>query len=217
MPVMLRAFLLALVALIALAAPAVAHPHVFVTVNAELVFDEQGRIKAVGNVWQFDDAFSAFATEGLDADGDGKLGDQELQPLAKINVESLSEFGYFTFLTVGEAQQKFMPPTEYWLEHDGVRLTLFFTLPLEKPIAVGKDTTLEIFDPEYFVAFEFPGEHPLTLNAAPDGCTATYHPPQGLDDQTMAELNALPVDQRQLPADLGQAPGASTGHGQSTR
>src|SRR6187402_1997470 len=95
-----RGLLLALIALLALALPAVAHPHVFVTVNAELIFDAEGRIKAVGNVWQFDDAFSAFATEGLDADGDGKLGDAELQPLAKINVESLLEFGYFTFLTV---------------------------------------------------------------------------------------------------------------------
>ena len=133
----------------------------------------------MGNVWQFDDAFSAFATEGLDADGDGKLGDAELQPLAKINVELLSEFGYFTFLTIDGAEQKFTMPTEYWLEHDGVRLTLFFTLPLDLPVAVGKDTTLEIFDPEYFVAFEFPGEQPLALNGAPDGCTATYHPPQG--------------------------------------
>ena len=103
----LRSILLALGALFALALPAAAHPHVFVSVNGELVFDAEGRIKAVGNVWQFDDAFSAFATEGLDADGDGKLGDAELQPLAKINVESLLEFGYFTFLSVDGAEQKF--------------------------------------------------------------------------------------------------------------
>ena len=202
---MLRAILLALVALIALVAPAAAHPHVFVTVHSELLFDEQGRIKAVGNVWQFDDAFSAFATEGLDADGDGKLGDQELQPLAKINVESLSEFGYFTFLTVGEAQQKFMPPTEYWLEHDGVRLTLFFTLPLEKPVAVGKDTTLEIFDPEYFVAFEFAKTNPVKLDGAPAGCTAVHHPPKALDDAMMAILAQIPADQHDLPPDLVEA------------
>jgi ABC-type nickel/cobalt efflux system permease component RcnA/ABC-type uncharacterized transport system substrate-binding protein len=201
----LRPFLLALLALVALAAPAAAHPHVFVTVNAELIFDAEGRIKAVGNVWRFDDAFSAFATEGLDADGDGKLGDAELQPLAKINVESLLEFGYFTFLSVDGAEQKFTLPTEYWLEHDGTFLTLFFTLPLDLPVKVGKDTTLEIFDPEYFVAFEFPGEQPLKLTGAPEGCTAAYHPPKGLDDQTMAVLNSLPSDQRELPPELAAA------------
>ncbi|HET7715589.1 MAG TPA: DUF1007 family protein [Bauldia sp.] len=204
-PAALRPILVSLLAFIALAAPAAAHPHVFVTVRGELLFDGEGRIKAVGNVWQFDEAFSAFAVEGLDADGDGKLSDQELQPLAKINVESLAEFGYFTFLAVDGAEQKFLPPSEYWLEHDGARLTLFYTLPLETAAAVGKDTTLEIFDPEYFVAFEFPGEQPLTLSGAPDGCSATYHPPKGLDDQTMAILNSLPSDQRELPPDLAQA------------
>ena len=202
---LLHVLLLPLLALVALAVPAAAHPHVFVDVNAELIFDDAGRIKAVGNVWQFDDAFSAFAIEGLDADGDGKLSDEELQPLAKINVESLADFEYFTWLTIDGVKQKFMPPTEYWLQFDGTLLTLFYTLPLDIPVVVGKETTLEIFDPEYFVAFTFPGEQPLTLVGAPDGCTATYHPPQGLDDQTMAELNALPYDQRQLPPDLQAA------------
>jgi ABC-type nickel/cobalt efflux system permease component RcnA/ABC-type uncharacterized transport system substrate-binding protein len=185
--------------------PAAAHPHVFVTANGELLFDAEGRIRAIGNVWQFDDAFSAFAIEGLDANQNGKYDDAELQPLAKINVESLLDFGFFTHLAIDGKEQAFVLPTEYWLEYDGSRLTLFFTLPLDLPIAPGKETTLEIFDPEYFVAFEFPGEHPLSLSGAPDGCTATYHPPQGLDDQTMAILNSLPMDQRQLPPDLQAA------------
>lgn len=202
---MLQRLFLAMLALFALALPAAAHPHVFVSVNGELVFDAEGRIKAVGNVWQFDDAFSAFATEGLDADGDGKLGDAELQPLARINVESLVEFGFFTFLTVDGTQQGFVLPTEYWLEFDGTRLTLFFTLPLDLPVAPGKETKLEIFDPEYFVAFDFPGEQPLQLTGAPEGCSATYHPPQGVDDQTMALLNSLPSDQRELPPELQAA------------
>ena len=98
-----------------------------------------------------------------------------------------------------------MPPAEYWLQFDGTFLTLFYTLPLDIPVLPGKDTTLEIFDPEYFVAFNFPGEQPLALSGAPAGCTATYHPPQGLDDQTMAELGALPSDQRELPPDLQAA------------
>lgn len=197
--------LLPVLMFLTLALPAAAHPHVFVDVNGELIFDDAGRIKAVGNVWRFDDAFSAFATEGLDADGDGQFSDQELQPLAKINVESLADFEYFTWLTIDGVKQNFMPPTEYWLQFDGQLLTLFYTLPLDIPVLPGKDTTLEIFDPEYFVAFNFPGEQPMTLSGAPEGCTATYHPPKGLDDQTMAELNALPYDQRELPPDLQAA------------
>ena len=203
-----RSVLLVLLALLALAVPAAAHPHVFVTVNGEVLFDAEGRITGVGNVWQFDAAFSAFAVEGLDANQNGELDDAELQPLAKINVESLVDFGFFTFLSIDGKQQGFVLPTEYWLEYDGSRLTLFFTLPLDLPTAPGRETTLEIFDPEYFVAFEFPGEQPLSLSGAPAGCTATYHPPQGVDDQSMALLNSLPSDQRELPPDLQEAAGS---------
>jgi len=201
----LRSVILAITAILGLSAHAIAHPHVFVTVNGEVLFDDAGRIKAIGNVWQFDDAFSAFAVEGLDTNGNGTLDDAELQPLSKVNVESLADFGYFTFLAVDGSEQTFTPPTEHWLEYDGSRLTLFFTLPLDLPVAVGAKTTLEIFDPEYFVAFEFPGEQPLTLNGAPAGCSAAYHPPRGLDEDTMALLNALPSDQRELPPELADA------------
>ena len=196
------ALLVAVIGMVGVSAQAVAHPHVFVEVNGELLFDEAGRIKAVGNVWQFDEAFSAFAVEGLDLNQNGKYDADELQPLAKINVESLADFAYFTFLTIDDKEQAFLPPQQYWLEHDGTRLTLFFTLPLDLPAAVGRETTLEIFDPEYFVAFEFPGEEPLRLVDAPSGCTATYHPPKGLEADAMAVLNALPMDQRELPPDL---------------
>ena len=88
--------------LVAAALPAAAHPHVFVDAKAEIVFDKAGRMTAVRHIWQFDEAFTAFAIQGLDANNDGKLSDAELQPLAKVNVDSLKEYDFFTYLTVGE-------------------------------------------------------------------------------------------------------------------
>jgi ABC-type uncharacterized transport system substrate-binding protein len=74
--------------------PTAAHPHVFVDGKAEIVFDAQKRITAIRNVWQFDEAYSAFADTGLDTNGDGKLTQQELAPLAKLNMDSLKEYSY---------------------------------------------------------------------------------------------------------------------------
>lgn len=190
--------------LFAAATVAEAHPHVFVDARAEIVFDSAGQIEAIRNIWQFDQAFTAFAVQGLDADNDGKLSDDELVPLAKVNIDSLKEFGFFTWMTVGGAKADFVEPTEYWLEFHGGRLTLFFTLPLTAP-AAGKAAQIEVFDPEYFVAFTFPKEAPVTLDKAPPGCQATYKPPGELDSKTMALLNSIPVDQPDLPADLQQA------------
>jgi ABC-type uncharacterized transport system substrate-binding protein len=179
-----------------------AHPHVFVDARAEIVFDQKAEITAVRNIWQFDEAFTSYAIQGLDADGDGKLSDDELAPLAKVNIESLNEFDFFTWLTIGGKDQAFTPPVEYWLEFHGGKLTLFYTLPLKEPVAVGPKTTLEVFDPEYFVAFAFMPERTVTLDGAPAGCKAEYHAPRELDSSTAALLGSIPADQRDLPPDL---------------
>jgi ABC-type nickel/cobalt efflux system permease component RcnA/ABC-type uncharacterized transport system substrate-binding protein len=179
-----------------------AHPHVFVDARAEVVFDGQGRIAAVRNIWQFDEAFSSYATLNLDSDGDGTFSPEELEPLAKINVESLQEFAFFTYLTLDEKELPFVPPSEYFLTYESSRLTLYYTLPLKEPAVLATPAKLEVFDPEYFVAFTFVGDEPAVLDGAPDGCTATFHPPQELDAQTMAILSAIPMDQRTIPDDL---------------
>jgi ABC-type uncharacterized transport system substrate-binding protein len=184
---------------------AMAHPHVLVDAKSEVVFGEDGLITSVRQIWRFDPAFTAYAIQGLDADGDGEYSDAELKPLAKVNVESLKEFDFFTYLTIGDQEIDFRDPEEYWLDYDGVHLTLFYNLPLKAPMAVAPETTLEVFDPEYFVAFNFVKDDPVTVSGAPAGCAAVYYPPRELDDQTMAMLGAIPQDQRELPPELANA------------
>jgi ABC-type uncharacterized transport system substrate-binding protein len=182
-----------------------AHPHVFVDGREEIVFDTQGRITALRNIWLFDEAYSAFADTGLDTNGDGKLTRQELAPLAKLNMDSLKEYSYFTYLSIGKTQLAFKPPVDYFLIEDKGRLTLSFTLPLAQPAAVTGETVLEVFDPEYFVAFSFPEAGAVQLDHAPAGCSAAFHPPHALDGKIMAQLAAIPVEQRNLPRALQDA------------
>jgi hypothetical protein len=69
----------------------------------------------------------------------------------------------------------------------------------------GLKTKLEIYDPEYFVAFTFDKKSPLTLFNAPAGCAAEYHPPQLLNTNLMAALAAIPRSQHDLPSGLQSA------------
>ena len=69
--------------------PANAHPHVWVTARAELLYGSDGKITGVRHAWTFDRAYSAYVTQGLDADKDGKLTTEELKGLAKENTDSL--------------------------------------------------------------------------------------------------------------------------------
>lgn len=206
MPSPTRAPRRAAAALLALAlstGAAQAHPHVFVDARADLVFDDAGRVVAVRNVWRFDDAYSAFATQGLDTDGDGRLTVEELKPLADVNVESLKDFAYFTFLAAGDRDIDFKAPTEYWLQSDDGLLTLYFTLPTESAIEVrGLPATLEVYDPTYYVAFSFVEDAPVTLEKAPAACTAEVFRPDDLDPAIAATLAQIPADQRDIPDDL---------------
>jgi ABC-type uncharacterized transport system substrate-binding protein len=194
---------LAFLVVTACALPAYAHPHVLIDAQETLNFDASGKLASIDHVWQFDEAFSAFATQGLDANNDGKLDQAELQPLAKVNVDSLSQFAFFSYLSIDGKNIDFNAPTKYHLEFDGTKLTLFYTLPLKIPVTIATSAALEVFDPEYFVAFTLTPEKVASVKA-PAGCTTSLQLPHPLDAQTMAILTAIPVDQQVLPDDLRQ-------------
>ena len=201
-----RALLAAVVALATLAAaPALAHPHVWVDAKAELVFDKNGELSAIRHIWQFDKDFTAFATLNLDANNDGQLTVDELAPLAQTNMDALVQYGYFTDVYVDGKTYGFAKPQEYWLDFHQARLTLFYTLPLKTPVAIKKTAMIVVGDPEYFVAINFIKGAEVHLENPPKGCVASYRPPQELTAQTMAELAAIPADQHDLPPDLAQA------------
>jgi ABC-type uncharacterized transport system substrate-binding protein len=201
----LRCIGVAFCVVIGAATQAQAHPHVFVDARAQILFDAQGRMTDIRHVWEFDPAFSAFASQGLDKNGDGKLSAKELAPLAKTNVKSLKYYHFFTILSVGNRQIKLKFPDKYFLRSRGGRLTLYYELPLQTPTRPGPHNTLEIYDPEYFVAFTFAKQNPITLYHAPAGCSAQYHPPHPLDAGIMAKLAAVPASQHDLPPALRDA------------
>ena len=83
------------IALFVLPSLALAHPHVFVAAKAEVIYDGQGNVLGVNHVWTFDESYSSFATMGFPKDKNGKFLPEKLAELAKINTESLADFGYF--------------------------------------------------------------------------------------------------------------------------
>ncbi len=167
---------------------ALAHPHVFVTVRSEIVYEPDGRAGAIRHVWDFDEAYSAFSVQGLDKDGDGKVSGAELSELAKTNVESLADFEYFTVVKANGAKQAFGAPRDYALSHDGKTLRLTFTLPLASP-APGRLVGLEVYDPTFFVAFDLSkDEDAVKLAGAPKGCAITVTRPKGFSlQQSLSE------------------------------
>ncbi|SDO78544.1 ABC-type uncharacterized transport system, substrate-binding protein [Filomicrobium insigne] len=161
---------LAVLALV-ISTPLAAHPHVWVSVETTLVYDN-GRISGFQNSWTFDDAYTSMAIEGLDANGDGKYSRDELTELAQVNIDGLKEFDYFTYPKLNDEALALGAPRDYWLEHKDGILTLHFFLPLAEPVlAATPGFTFQVFDPTYFIAFDLAEKDPIKLAAgAPPEC-----------------------------------------------
>jgi ABC-type uncharacterized transport system substrate-binding protein len=179
---MTRVFLAALLSL-AGALPAAAHPHVWVKAKSELVYAPDGSVTGIRQHWVFDDMFTAFALQGLASKEKGKFTREELAPLAKVNVESLKEYDYFTYATAdGKKTQLADPAPDYWLDYKDEVLTLNFTLPFKQPVKA-KDLKIEIYDPTYFIDFEFAKGMPVQLVGAPAECKGQVEWPRELTFQ----------------------------------
>ena len=194
--------LLASLALMVWAAPAWAHPHVFVTSRAEVVYAPDGKVTGVRHAWTFDRAYSAFITQGLDANKDGRLTPDELQALAKENTESLVDFEYFTVLKANGAKQPFDAPRDYGMTYADEEATLSYLLPLKAPALANKALSLEVFDPSFYVSFTMAEGDAVKLAGAPKGCATTVSRPK-----------AIPTAQQNLSESFFQALDAASNFG----
>lgn len=186
----------ALMAMLLLASPALAHPHVWVTASPALVFDAEGRVTAIRHHWVFDKAFSAYATQGLDKNRDGLLTKEELAGLTRENLDGLTEFGWFSNLKLNGVKTTFEPPVDGFMALENGQLALDFLLPLDTPKSPGKALMLDISDPTYFVAFSIAdGADAIKLENGPTGCVTNISrpktPPPTTQNLTEDFFNAL--------------------------
>jgi ABC-type uncharacterized transport system substrate-binding protein len=184
-----------------------AHPHVWVTMTEELLYAPDGSVTGVRHAWTFDDMFSAFATQGLEQKTKDTFTRQELEPLAKVNVESLQEYAYFTYAKVNGKRQKdaFADPIDYFLEYDPKEtvLTLHFTLPFKTPVKA-KSLEVEVYDPQFFIDFGFAEKEPVRLVSAPPLCEVSFEKPR--DDNFSASVR---LDKNFMTSEANAGTGAN--------
>ena len=172
-----------------LAAPASAHPHVWITVKSQIAFTPDGKVAAAVHDLVFDEMYSPFAAQGLAKPGD-LVTREQFAPLARENAGSLADIGYFTTLKIAGKTVEFGSVTDYWMQERPDHLVEFHvTLPLKTPTPPTKLLTLRVADPEYFIDFEFDDKDPVKLAAAPPGCTATVAKPKPLEANDKQKLS----------------------------
>jgi ABC-type uncharacterized transport system substrate-binding protein len=173
------------------AMPAAAHPHMCVGAEATVLY-EKGAFTGLKQKWTFtDERYIAEAVEGLDTNKDGKLDRAELDALAKINVEGLKEFDYFTIATVADQPVKLGEAFDYWLEHTEGALHLYFTLRFATAVPVGdKSLELGVRDTSYFIAFGLPkvADSIRLATGTPARCRVAVELPEAEEQTTTKQI-----------------------------
>ena len=174
------------------AAPAAAHPHVFIENKMAFVFDA-GKVTALRLSWAFDDVFSDSLLMQFDADGDGAFDELESKAVGEGVLPNLKMFHYFTYVFVDGKQLDPIDPADFVASVDDKRIVTFrMMVPLPQPVDPRSAAlAAEIYDSEYYVQVDLAPQDPATLENA-DGapCSATLR-----DDPKRAYFGGVVIPQ----------------------
>jgi len=171
----MRAFCVIIVAAVVMAGtpgePA-AHPHAYIDVRVEVVFDGSGQVTGLRQSWLFDEGYTAFAAEGPDPVPEGMTEEELIGAVVGENLHSLAEYDYFTRVWRDREAVRLGKVAKGSWRMLGDRLEMIFELPFEKPVPVGQDSLVyAIFDPSYYIDMvHLDAKDAVRLVDAPEGC-----------------------------------------------
>ena len=159
-------------------AAALAHPHVFVEANLEVVRDKAGAVTELRHVWRFDELFSSTVMLDFDADGDGKLSPEELDEVSSVVTESIGEFNFYTELRLDSKPQEFIGPQKIMVDYVDGQVLMFFAATMKSPLEVAnRDFRVSVSDPTYYVAMEIADESAVQISGDGAKCSAAVQRP----------------------------------------
>jgi ABC-type uncharacterized transport system substrate-binding protein len=146
----LMAFLLTLTA-----APALAHPHVFIDTRYEVILDDQNRATALRIGWTYDDLYALliFGDLELDPDGDGVLTPDEETRLTGFDMKWIEGFEGDTFVLTDGQPVAISGPRDWTASWAEGKLSSTHYRDLLTPVPVGEvPLVIQAYDPGYYAA-----------------------------------------------------------------
>jgi ABC-type uncharacterized transport system substrate-binding protein len=185
---LIASFLTLIAVFAAWASPARAHPHAFFTTTTEVRYAADGAVTAVRHSWRFDELTSAYFMGDLPARPNGQYTQDELTGIARTQVEALKQVDYYTYIRTGGRRtpaEEFGEAGEYSVEFKDGIMTLNYTVQLKQPLK-SKQFTFEVYDPTFYIAFDFAGGT-IKLVGAPADCRVNAQRPARSAQTPMSE------------------------------
>lgn len=180
------------------AAPARAHPHIFIDSGIETIFDAQGQVTALRISWSYDDFYSllAIADRGMDLDGDSLLTPEEQAQLAGFDMNWDADYDGDLYVIHQGAPVAMGRPQEPTARYENGIITSTHLRKLATPLVLGAEgLVVQVYDSGYYTAYSINAETALT--GAPAGCAAqVFEPDLDAADQALQEkLQEYTADQ----------------------
>ena len=150
--------------LISSLSPAQAHPHVWITYLATLVF-HGGEVTALREQWTFDQDFTLVALGDLPTGAATKvLKPSDIPILEKSEFSNLRNFAYFHHVFLGAVDQGIGALQDFTARLSGQELVYNFTLALKSPIDPRvTPPEIGIWDDTFFVDVEPASDAGITM------------------------------------------------------
>ncbi|OLO05155.1 hypothetical protein BTW07_05970 [Salinicola socius] len=176
-----------------------AHPHGWVDMSVEGIFDDQGSLTGLRQRWRMDPFYSQVVMEEMANVDDGTSMAQRLDALGVEIRNNLATQDNLTHIALDGQPVAQGDVTDTNTDYRDDRLIFEFVLPLAAPQALaGHTLSYRIFDPTYYIEMVHeatedgsqPRPEALTLDHPPAGCTTHIAKPKP-DPQKVMEASML--------------------------
>ena len=142
-----------------LGSPALAHPHIFVDVELEIVFDSDGAPEGVWISWAYDPMFSMLLVSdlGLDPDFTGEIAEEERAALHGFDMNWIEDYHGDTHATQNGAPLALSGSVEWASDYRDGQLTSRHLRLLEDQPDPAQDWVLAVYDPTYYTSYGIVG------------------------------------------------------------
>jgi ABC-type uncharacterized transport system substrate-binding protein len=142
---------------VGLAAPVLAHPHVWIDAEIDAMLNADGMIEAIRVTWTYDDFYTLMIMEerGLDPDGDGVLTDAETASIQGFDMNWQEGYPGDTYALLGEVPVEISRPSDWTAKIEDGFVTTTHVRHLAVPVRpeAGKPLIIQSYDPEYYIAY----------------------------------------------------------------
>ncbi|MED5501331.1 MAG: DUF1007 family protein, partial [Pseudomonadota bacterium] len=158
---------------------ALAHPHGWVDMSVEGIFDDEGNLTALRQRWRMDPFYSQVVMEEMATADDATSMAERLDALGVEIRDNLATQHNLTTITLDDDPLAQGDVSDTNTDYRDERLIYDFVLPLATPLPLaGRTLRYRIFDPTYYIEMVHEanedGSRPLpgalTLANAPEGC-----------------------------------------------